>query len=42
MHCGKAMKKVLSVVLSAAMLFSSSSMLQLSADEAPGGGVFRV
>lgn len=39
MHCGKAMKKVLSVVLSAAMLFSSSSMLQLSADEAPGGGI---
>ncbi len=39
MHCGKAMKKVLSVVLSAAMLFSSSSMLQLSADEVPGGGI---
>ena len=37
MHCGKAMKKALSVVLSAAMLFSSSSMLQLSADEVSGG-----
>ena len=40
MHYGKTMRKALSILLSAAMLFSSSSISPVYADEVPGGSSY--